>query len=74
MWLRFWSYYKHNVIRSKDWWLKILTDEEVKDFVAISFSEYFRSIREGQNLRKNAKFPSNSSWWSRKNCAIKFFW
>ena len=31
---------------------KILTDEEVNDFVAIKFSEYFKSIREGQNLRK----------------------
>ena len=32
--------------------LKILTGDEVKDFVAIIFSEYFRSIREKQNLRK----------------------
>ena len=36
--------------------LEILTDEEVKDFVAINFSEYFKSIREKQNLRKVAKF------------------
>ena len=28
-----------------DNYLKILTDGEVKDFVAISFSEYFQSIR-----------------------------
>ena len=35
--------------------LKILNDEEVKDFVAINFSEYFKSIREEQNLRKVAK-------------------
>ena len=28
-----------------DDYLKILTDEEVKDFVAISFSEYFKSRR-----------------------------
>ena len=35
--------------------LKILTDEEVKDFVAISFSEYFKTIREEHNLRKVAK-------------------
>ena len=34
-----------------DYW-EILTDEEVKDFVAINFSE---SIREEQNLRKVAK-------------------
>ena len=27
-------------------YIKILTDEEVKDFVAINFSEYFKSIRE----------------------------
>ena len=32
--------------------LKILTGDEVKDFVAIIFREYFRSIREKQNLRK----------------------
>ena len=39
-----------------DDYLKILTDEEVKDFVAINFSEYFKSIKEEQNLRKVAKF------------------
>ena len=38
-----------------DDYLKILTDEQVKDFVAINFSEYFKSIREEQNLRKVAK-------------------
>ena len=38
-----------------DNYLKILTDEEVKDFVAINFSEYFKSISEEQNLRKVAK-------------------
>ena len=38
-----------------DDYLKILTDEEVKDFVAINFSKYFKSIREEQNLRKAAK-------------------
>ena len=26
-------------------YLEILTDKEVKDFVAINFSEYFKSIR-----------------------------
>ena len=35
--------------------LKILTDEEVEDFAAINFSEYFKSVREEQNLRKVAK-------------------
>ena len=29
-----------------DDYLKFLTEEEVKNFVAISFSEYFKSIRE----------------------------
>ena len=38
-----------------DDYLKIFTDEEVKDFVAISFSKYFKTIREEQNLRKVAK-------------------
>ena len=36
--------------------IKILTDEEVKDFVAINFSKYFKSIREEQNLKKVAKW------------------
>ena len=46
-----------------DDYLKILTDEEVKDFVATNFSEHFKSTRdklysklsEEQNLRKVAK-------------------
>ena len=46
-----------------DDYLKILTDEEVKDFVAINFSKYFNTTREKlysklfeeQNLRKCAK-------------------
>ena len=46
-----------------DDYLKILTDDEVKDFVAINFSEFFKSTREKlyfklneeQNLRKVAK-------------------
>ena len=33
-----------------DDYLKILTDEEVDNFVAINFTEYFESIREEQNL------------------------
>ena len=44
-------------------YLKILTDEEVKDFVDINISEYFKSIKEKlysklnevRNLRKVAK-------------------
>ena len=36
-------------------YLKILTDEEVKYFVAINFSEYFKSTREEENVRKVAK-------------------
>ena len=36
-------------------YFKILTDGAVKDFVAMNFSEYFKSIREEQNLRKVAK-------------------
>ena len=35
-----------------DDYIEILTDEEVKDFVAINFSE---TIKEEQNLRKVAK-------------------
>ena len=38
-----------------DYYLGILTDEEVKDFVVMHFSEYFKSIREKQNLRKIAQ-------------------
>ena len=40
-----------------DHYLNILTDEEVKDFVAINFSEYFKSskLSEEQNIRKVAK-------------------
>ena len=55
-------YHKHNVLYSKDWWLFIyynlllfMIDEEVKDFVPINFSEYFKSIKKEQNLRKVAK-------------------
>ena len=35
--------------------LEILAYEEVKDFEAINFSEYFKSTREEQNLRKVSK-------------------
>ena len=35
-----------------DDYLKILTDEEVKNFVVINSSEYFKPITEEQNLKK----------------------
>ena len=38
-----------------DDYLKILTNDEVKDIVAINFGENFNSIREEQNLRKVTK-------------------
>ena len=36
-----------------DDYLNILTDKEVKDFVAITLSEYCKSTREEQNLTKS---------------------
>ena len=36
-------------------YLEILTDEEVKDFVAINFSEYFKSTKEKLYFRLNKK-------------------
>ena len=39
-------------------YVKLLTDEKVKNFVATNFSEYFTSIREEENLRKVNKSPS----------------
>ena len=39
-------------IPNVDNYLKILTDEEVEDFVAINFSEYIKSIREEKILEK----------------------
>ena len=38
-----------------DDYLKILTDDEVKDSIAINISEYFQSTREEQNFWKVAK-------------------
>ena len=38
-----------------DDYLKILAIEEVEDFIAINFSEHFKSKREEQNLRKAVK-------------------
>ena len=42
-------------IPKTDDYLKILTDEEVQGFVAINIGEYFKSVREEQNIRKVAK-------------------
>ena len=36
-------------------YFKILTDEKVKDFVAIKFGEYFNSIIKEESLREVAK-------------------
>ena len=36
-------------------YFKILTDEKVKDFVAINFGEYFNSIIKEESLREVAK-------------------
>ena len=38
-----------------DDYLKILTDKEMKDFVALNFSESYKSKREIENVRKVAK-------------------
>ena len=38
-----------------DDYLKILTDEEVEDFITVNFSKYFKYIRDEQNLKKVAK-------------------
>ena len=42
-------------IQKIDGYLEILTHEEVKDFAAITFSEYFKSVKEEQNLKKVTK-------------------
>ena len=39
-----------------DDYLKVATDEEVKDFAAINFREYFKSLSKEQNLRKTAEW------------------
>ena len=39
-------------LANTDDYLKILTDEEVNDFVAINVSEYFKSIRKTKILAK----------------------
>ena len=38
-----------------NYYLEILTDEEMKNFVVINFSEYFKYIKEEQKFRKAAK-------------------
>ena len=38
-----------------DDYLRLLTDDEVKDFVAINFSKYFKSVREEQDPSKVSK-------------------
>ena len=35
--------------------LKIVTNEQVKDFVGINFSEFFKSITQEENIIKVAK-------------------
>ena len=42
-----------------DDYLEILTDEEVKYFVAINFIEYVKFIKEEKSLRKIAKWLYN---------------
>ena len=59
-----------------DDYVEIMTDEEVKDFVAINFNEYYKSISEEQKLREVAKslfiFLTTPDE-VEKNVAIKFF-
>ena len=43
------------LIPKTDDYLEVLTDEEGKNFLAINFSEYFKSIRKEQNLKKLPK-------------------
>ena len=60
-----------------DDYLAILTDEEMKDFVAINFSKYFKSIREEENLRKVSKLLGiflTTPDEVKKICAIKLFY
>ena len=53
--------------------LKFLTDEEVKDFLVMDFSEYFKSIRKEQNLRKVAKWLNIFLTCNYIYLEIKFF-
>ena len=43
-------------IPKTDGCLKTVTHEEGKNFVAINYSEYFKSVKEEQNLRKVVKW------------------
>ena len=58
-----------------DDYLKILTDEEVKDFLVINFNKYFKSRKEEKNLRKVAEllyiFLTTPD--EVEKCVIKFF-
>ena len=38
-----------------DYYLEVLTDKKLKDFVAVNFNEYYKSIGEKKCLRKVAK-------------------
>ena len=42
IWWKPCSYYTQNFVYSKDYFLEILTDEEVKDFAAINFLQYIK--------------------------------
>ena len=59
-----------------DDYLKILTDEEVEDFVDIHLSKYFKSIREEQSLQKVAKllYILLTTPGEVEKCVMKFFW
>ena len=63
-------------IPKNDYYLKTLTDAEAEDFCVINFSEYFKYIREEQNLRKVAKllyiFQTKPDE-VKKTYAIEFF-
>ena len=45
-------------LRKTDDFFKILTDEKVKDFAAIKFSEYFKSTREKLYSKQSEKTES----------------
>ena len=60
-----------------DDYLEILTDDEVKDSAVINFSEYFKSVREGKNLREIAKplqifltTPDEVEKYVQSNCSV----
>ena len=56
------SYFKHNVVYSKNCWLfKNLIDKELKDFCGHELGECFKSTREALN----SKLGEKKSW---KSC------